>query len=609
MLASLLLAVTSVSWSQQTVTLLGRVTTEGVVKSISPGVIVVTDSAGSDVEFKIQEKGERGVSLGGAKVIIDFPATVKISGSLTSESLTRDTLVRFTGQLNRLGRTEGEVEEILVFDEKAHSLAIEVGSEPTERGGPATCTISAEVYSFRNGRLIVTTPKNDYVRHPRLSFAVADDAKITMESDDYRRAKPGDKVVSLLGASFSTGDSVIKEIAIELAAGTAQQSGGHKVDLSKYRRLSDEPGKPRDLRSAHFLLHTDISDRNARILLDKLETMIALVSQYYGRMPKGIIECYVVRDLANWPPGTIPPEGVAKISEPAGVTLSVTVGNLTRSVAFSCHKHGVVQHECIHAYCSQTFGSTGPTWYAEGVAEMGQYWKKNQPAVEIDPVAIDYLKNSPPKRMLDIVAAGQITGDSWRAYAWRWALCHLLASNPNYSGRFKALGLGMMMGQPGASFESVYGPVAREISFEYDQFVKHLDNGYRSDLCAWQWNRKFQYVIGKRYATVKPVAKYGWQASGVKLQSGQSYDYVAKGTWKISPDEEVDADGNAGGNGRLLGIIMQNYELSETLDLGAKGTFVPPSDGDLYLRCREDWSSIADNDGTITVYFRRTPSP
>jgi len=606
--ASLLTVVTSVSLSQETITLLRRVTTEGVVKSVSPGVIFVSDSAGTDAEFKIQEKGEPGVSLGGAKAIIDFPATVKISGSLTSESLTRGALVRFTGQLNRLGRTKGEVEEILVFDEKAYPLAIKVVDEPSERGGPATCTISAEVYSFRNGRLIVTSPKNDYVRHPRLSFAVADDAKITMQSDDYRRAKPGDRVVSLLGASFSTGDSVIKEISIETATGTTQQSDHQDVDLSKYRNLSDEPGKPRDLRSAHFLLHTDISDRNAKILLDTLETMIALVSQYYGRLPKGIIECYVVRDLASWPPGTIPPEGIAKISEPAGVTLSVSVGNVTRAVAYSCDKHGVVKHECIHAYCSQTFGSTGPTWYAEGMAEMGQYWKKNQPAVDIDPVAIDYLRNSPPKKMLDIVAAGQITGDSWRAYAWRWALCHLLASNPNYSGRFKALGLGMMMGQPGASFESVYGPVAREISFEYDQFVKHLDNGYRSDLCAWQWNRKFQFVLGKRYATVKPVAGYGWQASGVKLKSGQSYDYVAKGTWKVSTDEEVDANGNAGGNGRLVGVLMQNYELSEMLDLGAKGSFVAPSDGDLYLRCRDDWSSIADNDGSITVYFRRTPS-
>ena len=81
-------------------------------------------------------------------------------------------------------------------------------------------------------------------------------------------------------------------------------------------------------------------------------------------------------------------------------------------MVYSCDKVGVVQHEAVHAYCQQTFGDTGPTWYAEGVAELGHYWKKDQPALEIDPVVINYLKNSPPKKMLDIVAAGQITGDS-----------------------------------------------------------------------------------------------------------------------------------------------------------------------------------------------------
>ncbi len=609
LVASLLLLVTAVAHGQQTITLLGSVNTSGEIKSVAPGVIVVTDSAGKDTEFKIQGKGEDGVSLGGAAAVIKFPATVEVSGTFTTEALTRGTLVRFSGRLNRLGRTEDSVEEILVFDEGAYPLGVEVDSQPAEAGGYGTCTITGEAYSLRNNRLIVTTPKNEYVRSPRLAFALAEDVSVKLQSKDLGRVKPGDKVVRLLAARFSTGDTVIKELSIELAQGTAQAGTPKVKDINRYRHLSDQPGKPRDLRSAHFMLHTDISDRSAKILLDKLETMIALVSQYYGRLPARIIECYVVRDLGNWPQGTIPPEAVAKISGPAGITLSISLGRLTRSVVYACDKHGVVQHEAIHAYCAQTFGSTGPTWYSEGMAEMGQYWKKDQPAVEVDPVVIDYLKKAPPKSMLDIVAAGQITGDSWRAYAWRWALCHLLANNPNYSGRLKALGIGMMTEQPGASFESVYGPVAREISFEYDQFVKHLDNGYRADLCAWQWNRKFQFVLGTRYSTAKPTAKYGWQASGVKLQNGQSYDYVAQGTWKVSANgDEVDANGHANGNGRLAGVIMRDFQLGEPMDLGAKGTFVAPHVGDLYLRCQDAWNSIADNDGSITVYFRRTPS-
>ena len=43
-----------------------------------------------------------------------------------------------------------------------------------------------------------------------------------------------------------------------------------------------------------------------------------------------------------------------------------------------------------------------------------------------------------------------------------------------------------------------FASVAREISFEYDQFIKSLDNGYRADLCAWQWGRKFLPLHGDR---------------------------------------------------------------------------------------------------------------
>jgi hypothetical protein len=317
----------------------------------------------------------------------------------------------------------------------------------------------------------------------------------------------------------------------------------------------------------------------------------------------------VVRDLQQWAPGTLPAEAVAKIREPAGVTLSLTVGQVTKSVVYSCDKPEVVQHECIHAYCTEAFGSSGPTWYAEGMAEMGAYWKKDQRAVDVDPVVIDYLKRGPAQRLPDIIAAEQITGDSWQAYAWRWAVCHLLATNPNYAGRFRALGLALMARQPGASFDSAYGPMAKEISFEYDEFCKHVDNGYRSDLCAWQWNRKSLALLRVDGPVATGVlARSGWQAGGIRLKAGTSYDYAAKGTWKLAEGAEaVDADGQADGTGRLIGVLFRDFRLGEPFELGVKGTLVAPHDGDLYLRCRDSWTALGDNDGTVTAYFRRTP--
>jgi hypothetical protein len=35
---------------------------------------------------------------------------------------------------------------------------------------------------------------------------------------------------------------------------------------------------------------------------------------------------------------------------------------------------------------------------------------------------------------------------------------------------------------------------------------------------------------------------------------------------------------------------------------------VAPIDGQLFLRCEEDWTQLADNDGEVSVTLRRTVS-
>ena len=206
---------------QQTITLLENVQIEGTVKSVGSGVLTVTDSAGKDTEFKIQPNDEKGVPLSDTQAVINFPATVEIRGTLKPESLTPGTLVRFTGRVNRLGRTEGAVGQMVVFDEKRYDLGLQVVKEPAERGGFAECTITGDVFSCRDNRLVVNVPTIEYARNNRLAFSLSKDVKITLESDDFRRAKAGDKVTRLLAASFSTGDRVIKELTVEVAGDAA----------------------------------------------------------------------------------------------------------------------------------------------------------------------------------------------------------------------------------------------------------------------------------------------------------------------------------------------------------------------------------------------------
>lgn len=371
-------------------------------------------------------------------------------------------------------------------------------------------------------------------------------------------------------------------------------------------------GGPKDYSSKNFLLHTDLTEDDAKELLVRLENMLKLISTYWGRPNRQVIECYVVKNLANWPDGSLDARGLQSIQAQAGVTStrklqSSTGAFLAKSIVYAVADRGTPQHEAVHAYCGQTFGTTGPTWYSEGMAEMGQYWKENDSSVNCHPGVVEFIHATEPKSLNSIINGNEMTGDSWQNYAWRWALCHLLATNPNYASKFRPLGISLLTGQK-ASFESVYGPSAKEISFEYLFFLKHFDIGFRADLCAWDWKMKFKHLTGPTPQAAKIKAKGGWQPTGCAVKAGTAYEYLAEGHWKVSKDvDDVTAEGADDGTGKLIGVLFNpdDYELGEPFDLGAFGDWTPDSDGQLFVRCQEPWKEINDeNSGMIALKIK-----
>jgi len=400
-----------------------------------------------------------------------------------------------------------------------------------------------------------------------------------------------------------------------LIAGLLFTALPHRAHSAKRRRPRKKVGQSvavgvANYRSKNFLVHTDLSPAKAKELLVRLETMLGHMTRYWGRPNRQIIECYVVDNLKNWPEGAITPAAMPSIQGGAGITLSTTLTRGNRFVAkatvYAVSRRGTPQHEAVHAYCSQTFGTTGPVWYSEGMAEVGNYWRpKNSKAVHCDQIIVRYIRGSTPKTMSEIVRPNQMTGDSWQNYAWRWALCHLLGNNPNYAPRFRPLGLALLTKGRGVTFQRVYGPMSREISFEYLFFLKHLDRGYRVDLCRWDWKAKYRSPRGSSSVTARILAARGWQPGRLRVKRDRKYAYSALGTWKTGAKEKpVDADGKAGSSGRLMGIVFDNYTLSEPFELGTYGTFKSPADGNLLLRCRDKWNEIADNSGTIKVRLK-----
>ncbi|QDT65521.1 hypothetical protein [Calycomorphotria hydatis] len=383
------------------------------------------------------------------------------------------------------------------------------------------------------------------------------------------------------------------------------------------RRLDDRVTGTRtvginDYRSRNFLIHTDLSPEEAQKLLEELETMLGIISRYWGQPNRKTIECYIVDNISAWPRGSLPDFSIDFIRGEAGVTRTQAAFSGPRlvdakAIVYAVNKHGTPLHEAVHAYCGQNFGHTGPLWYSEGMAEMGAYWSADEQGVQLPDIIVRYLQNTEIKSFNAIINSNERTGDSWQNYSWRWALCHLLAYNPNYSKRFRVLGLNLLMDR-NDSFEKSYGVMAKEIEFEYRQFIENIENGYRSDLAAWDWKARFRPLLPGRKSSTKVKAQAGWQPSRIAVRGGTTYRVTSSGEWSVSEEgDKLSPDGDESGAGKLMGVLFNpvTYELGEPFELGTEATFTPGYNAQLYFRCRDNWGSLADNSGTISVLLQQ----
>jgi hypothetical protein len=580
----------------------------GTVESVAGGRVTVRDDEGARHDVRVQKPDEPGVALADGRLLA-FPAEIEIGGGLDIAKLKPGQIVRLRARVSGKGVAEGEVASLAVVDADAATVGIVWEGDAPGTRDTGDGEVTGPVSRVLKGRIAVELPAGKpFAKRTVVSFKLAADAKASLASRDLRRIEPGAKVVRLEAVRLDSGDLVAKSLVVE-NRGAAVAEQGDEVLENRHRALSDEPPPaPRLVRSAHFAFMTDVSDREWAVIRDKLERMVGLLERYFGRRAGGVVEGFIARDLSGWPAGTLEdPFGVEKIRRGEGVCFNSSLGDKRRAVLYSCADHGVIQHECVHGFCHLTFGSTGPTWLSEGVAELGNYWRDGDTAVEVPGPVMGYLQNAKPKRRLaEIAVAGRESAGSWQDYAWRWALCHLLAYNPNYADRFKPLAVALMEERPGASFDAVYGPVSDEVAFEYAQFLDTVGNGYRADLVAWPWKAKFRSLAAGATARAEVKAAAGWQAGGVTLEKGATYRIEAEGTWRTAQaGEAVGPDGHADGRGRLVAVVFHDFTLEPPVPLGARCEFKATADGRLFLRCDDDWTQLADNDGEVAVTIRR----
>jgi len=287
-----------------------------------------------------------------------------------------------------------------------------------------------------------------------------------------------------------------------------------KSSLSWAGDVPECPAIMRIVSNRDFVLHTDLSNEHADAVLTRMQMTLNRAADYWNRPLKGRIECFVIDQPDKFGEDDFPDrEAVYLLRRIGGGTRAVplrrTGARRIRARVYATTHLDVVEHEVIHAYCLQTFGTTGPCWYREGMAQYGSYLhddkqddfptqmtdyllscrilnvaqivKENnftdllsqsiqttsrRPAEEGGPTGIELLGESPE---LDAASRGDIQHGYWKA----WALCHFLEQHPHYHERFRMLGDCYLIHHHDG-FERIFGANTDEVTREFQEFVASL---------------------------------------------------------------------------------------------------------------------------------------
>lgn len=201
-------------------------------------------------------------------------------------------------------------------------------------------------------------------------------------------------------------------------------------------------------RSKRFVVRTDLPQAKADAALTQLEQLADQLEAYWGKPTKGPIEVRLVGKLDRWLADELPADAVEQLQQNAGTTLTERAsdedGNviLVKSIVYATADPRSYLHEAVHAYCWQTFGRCGPDWYAEGMAEL---WAFRMTGVS-DKFAT-FLRDNPHATVANLVSDKLATKTRWQTYAYRWALCQLLAEDERYAKRFQTFGRKLLAGE------------------------------------------------------------------------------------------------------------------------------------------------------------------
>jgi hypothetical protein len=393
----------------------------------------------------------------------------------------------------------------------------------------------------------------------------------------------------------------------------------------------------RKLRGNHLILYTDLAaDANVDELPEVFDQAVPQWCRYFGIPPeqagKWQVAGCLMRDKERFAgTGLLP------------VNIPDFVHGFQRGSQFwwypeegTYYPRHQMLHEGTHAFMNRFLGGTGPPWYTEGMAEMlGLHaWHDKK-------LTLGYLPKSKEevpywgrvKIVRDDYAAnkGLVLEDVFRydtrahlqtgPYGWSWAAAAFLDAHPATQAAFRELKTKTGDHSPAFSQELIerigsQWPAVRE---DWQLFVINIDYGY--DVPRSAIVRKAEAApLPAAGATVTIAADRGWQATGLRLEGGQTYRLKASGRFEVARTPQVWICEPGGvtiryHQGRPLGMLLAAVgdleqssgatPLATPQPIGLAGEIAPASTGTLYLKINDSPAELSDNAGDIQVAIQR----
>jgi hypothetical protein len=388
-------------------------------------------------------------------------------------------------------------------------------------------------------------------------------------------------------------------------------------------------------------LYTDIKPELVEPLPKLVDQLYAALEKYFGPLPPdregGTFQMtgYIMADQRLFRETGLLPENLPGFSHGRHRGAEFWMN----SQEYNYYLRHLLLHEATHCFMTiaKEQNQLPPVWYMEGMAELfGTHSRAKDGSASFRVMPDDKetyaglgrisLVQTAVKegrfRSLDQVF--ELTANDFsenEAYAWSWAICKFLDTNPRYREAFQKLGDAPTRRIFIEDFLEAYQADLDNMRTEWAMFAHHLDEGYQIEPAA------ITFQTGKPLSEAEPQtvlmlkADRGWQSSGVLVEQGKRYTLTATGQFTLAQTPKPwisEADGISfryfGGQplGKLLGCIRTNTPASiataqgmrQVFPCGANFPLIAPQTGTLYLRLNDAWNQLSDNTGSASVRVR-----